>query len=46
LTWKDAQGLPTPQWTSLAKFESEVAPGSQTTPAPARCVTLGKIEAL
>jgi hypothetical protein len=30
LTWKDAQGSPTPQWTLLAKFEGEFAPGSQT----------------
>jgi len=30
LTRKDAQGLPTPQWTLLAKFEGEFAPGSQT----------------
>jgi hypothetical protein len=30
LTSKDAQGLPTPQCTLLAEFESEFAPGSQT----------------
>ena len=30
LTRKDAQDLPTPQWTLVAKFEGEFAPGSQT----------------